>query len=68
MWDQLAKNIPCYDPVIIFGSLAEGKTFFGISCIVNIAQTRFLARLFIYSFVSQILDFLYVLLFLFLIV
>ena len=38
-----------------------GKTFFRISRIWNIAQTRFLARLFVYSssFISQILDFLY---------
>ena len=27
MWDQLAKNIPCYDPVIIFGSLVRVKHF-----------------------------------------
>ena len=40
---------------------AVGKTFFWISRIWNIAQTRFLARLFVClsSFISQILDFLY---------
>ena len=38
-----------------------GKPFFRISHICNIAQTWFLARLFVYlsSFISQILDFLY---------
>jgi len=44
-----------------------GKTFFQISCMWNIVQTWLLARFFVYlsSFISQILDFLYWMVFIF---